>query len=86
MALETRRRRFDFVDRDLLRQCVHCGLCLPTCPTYRALGVEHDSPRGRIVQMVRLADLELTPADDRLRLHTASASTAAPAKRPAPRA
>lgn len=70
MAIETKRRRFDFVDRDLLRQCVHCGLCLPTCPTYRALGVEHDSPRGRIRQMVRLADLELTPSDDRLRFHT----------------
>lgn len=69
MAVQTR-HRFDFVDRDLLRQCVHCGLCLPTCPTYRALGVEHDSPRGRIRQMVRLADLELTPSNDRLRLHT----------------
>lgn len=63
-------KRFDFVDRDLLRQCVHCGLCLPTCPTYRALGVEQDSPRGRIQQMIRLADLEITPANQRLRLHT----------------
>ncbi len=36
------------IDAALLRQCVHCGLCLDACPTYLQLGTEMDSPRGRI--------------------------------------
>jgi glycolate oxidase iron-sulfur subunit len=45
----------------LLQQCIHCGMCLPTCPTYDATKVERNSPRGRIALMRAIADHRLEP-------------------------
>jgi Fe-S oxidoreductase len=47
--------------------CVHCGLCLEACPTYKVLRVEMDSPRGRIYLMKGILDDRLEPTEDVLK-------------------
>ncbi|MEN9231512.1 MAG: heterodisulfide reductase-related iron-sulfur binding cluster [Thermostichus sp. DG02_5_bins_236] len=51
-------------DPKLIDACVHCGFCLTTCPSYRVIGKETDSPRGRIYQMDALnqGQISLSPA------------------------
>src|SRR5215468_8401128 len=39
-----------------VQSCVHCGFCLAACPTYRELGQEMDTPRGRIVLMKQVLE------------------------------
>src|SRR5215472_12757115 len=53
--------------REIIADCVHCGFCLPTCPTYLLWGEEMDSPRGRIALMAAGHDGE--PLDDAMVRH-----------------
>ncbi len=46
-----------------LNTCIHCGLCLTACPTYRELKIEPDSPRGRLYLMRGLNEGRILPSD-----------------------
>ena len=52
--------------RDIVRNCVHCGMCNATCPTYQLLGDELDGPRGRIYQIKQVFEGDGNPG---IRLH-----------------
>jgi glycolate oxidase iron-sulfur subunit len=54
-------------DPDLIADCVHCGFCLPTCPTYLLWGEEMDSPRGRIYLMNMGVEAKATMNDTYVR-------------------
>jgi glycolate oxidase iron-sulfur subunit len=51
------------LDYSVVQQCMHCGMCLPTCPTYDATKLERNSPRGRIALMRAIADDRLTATE-----------------------
>ena len=59
----------DAPSKELLQRCVHCGFCLPTCPTYAVLGVEMDSPRGRIRLMETVWDGRVDVKSDAFEKH-----------------
>lgn len=56
------------IDHRLFLECVHCGLCTASCPTYAELGDENDGPRGRI-HLMRLVAEGRSGLSDRMRRH-----------------
>ena len=56
-------------ERGGLDSCVHCGFCLPACPTYLALEDENDSPRGRLLLMGALLEGTVAPDDPQVGRH-----------------
>ncbi len=59
------------IDKALLDSCIHCGICLPACPTYLATGREMESPRGRIYLLSQW-QAGTIPLSDRMQDHLES--------------
>jgi len=53
-----------FTMADGLQQCIHCGMCLEACPTYRLTGLETESPRGRIHLMQAIFEGRIEPVPE----------------------
>ena len=69
MAVSSPNPLHALLDKKLLKECVHCGLCLDYCPTYKVLGLEADSPRGRIYQVRQVYEGKISPDNPDYREH-----------------